>query len=301
VSNFALLLVCFALGMALRRSGRLPEATPAALNGFIVHVSLPALTLHHLRPLDFDASLAAPLAMAWLLFAAGVAFFFAAQRVFRWPAATTGALILTGALGNTSFVGVPMIECFFGREHVGLGILIDQLGTYVVLSTVGLLIAATLSAGELTARAIARRIFSFPPFLAVLAALALAPATLPAWVDTVFLRLGDTLAPLALFSVGFQLRFASVRDRWRPLAAGLGFKLVAGPLAVLAVFAAFADLDSPVLQVAVFEAAMAPMIGGAIVATQHKLDPELTTLMVGIGIPLSFLTLPAWWYGLAVL
>ena len=45
MSNFALLLLCFALGMVLRRTGRLPEATPAALNGFIVHVSLPALTL----------------------------------------------------------------------------------------------------------------------------------------------------------------------------------------------------------------------------------------------------------------
>ena len=301
MSSFALLLVCFALGMVLRRTGRLPEATPAALNGFIVHVSLPALTLHHLRHLDFDATLAAPLAMAWLLFAVGVAFFFAAQRLFRWPQATTGALILTGALGNTSFVGLPMIECFFGREHVGLGILIDQLGTYVVLSTVGLLVAATLSAGELTARAVAQRVFSFPPFLAVLAALALGPLPLPGWVDALFLRLGDTLAPLALLSVGFQLRLAAVRERWRPLVAGLGFKLVAGPLAVLAVFAAIADLDSPAMQVAVFEAAMAPMIGGAIVATQHKLDPELTTLMVGIGIPLSFRTLPVWWYGLAVL
>jgi predicted permease len=116
-----------------------------------------------------------------------------------------------------------------------------------------------------------------------------------------FLRLGDTLAPLALLSVGCQLRLAAVRERWRPRVAGLSFKLVAGPLAVLAVFDAIADLDSPALQVAVFEAAMAPMIGGAIVATQHKLDPELTTLMVGVGIPLSFLTLPVWWYGLAVL
>ena len=301
MQNFALLLLCFALGMALRRAGRLPEATPAALNGFIVHVSLPALTLHHLRHLDFEASMAAPLAMAWLLFAVGVAFFFAAQRLFRWPAATTGALILTGALGNTSFVGLPMIECFFGREHVGLGILIDQLGTYVVLSTVGLLIAATLSSGERTAKAVAHRMFTFPPFLAVLAALVTSGLVLPAWVDSVFLRLGDTLAPLALFSVGFQLRLAAVRSRWRPLAAGLGYKLVAGPLAVLAVFAVFSDLDNPVMQVTVFEAAMAPMIGGAIVAAQHKLDPELGTLMLGIGIPLSFLTLPLWWAGLAAL
>jgi predicted permease len=46
---------------------------------------------------------------------------------------------------------------------------------------------------------------------------------------------------------------------------------------------------------------MAPMIGAAIVATEHKLDPPLTTLMVGIGIPLSFLTVPAWWYVLELL
>jgi hypothetical protein len=301
MENFFLLALCFILGVVLRRTGRLPEATPAALNGFIVHVSLPALTLYYLRHLDLEASLAAPLAMAWLLFAAGVAFFFAAQRLFRWPAATTGALILTGALGNTSFVGLPMIECFFGREHVGLGILIDQLGTYVVLSTVGLLVAAMLSAGELTARAVLRRVLAFPPFVAVLVALASAPLALPAWLDAVFLRLGDTLAPLALLSVGFQLRLGALRSRWRPLAAGLGYKLLAGPLLVLGAFAALMDVDTPSLQVAVFEAAMAPMIGGAIVAAQHKLDPELGTLMLGIGIPLSFLTVPLWYYALRVL
>jgi malate permease and related proteins len=301
VQNFALLLVCFGLGIVLRRLGRLPETTPAALGGFIVHVSLPALTLQHLRHLQFDASLAGPLGMAWLLFAAGAAFFLAGQRLFRWPRATTGALILTGALGNTSFVGIPMIECFFGREHVGLGILIDQLGTYVVLSTVGLLVAALLSSGELSARAVAKRLFGFPPFLAVLVALATAGLPLPAWMDGIFARLGDTLAPLALLSVGFQLRLGALRARWRPLAAGLGYKLLAGPLIVLAAFAALGDLGDATIRVTVFEAAMAPMIGGAIVAAQHRLDPDLTTLMVGIGIPVSFLTVPLWWIALGAL
>ena len=52
----------------------------------------------------------------------------------------------------------------------------------------------------------------------------------------------------------------------------------------------------PVTQVTIFEAAMAPQIGAAIVAIEHKLDPPLVTLMVGIGIQLSLLTLPLWWY-----
>jgi hypothetical protein len=44
--------------------------------------------------------------------------------------------------------------------------------------------------------------------------------------------------------------------------------------------------------ITIFEAAMAPQIGAAIVAVDHDLDPALVTLMVGIGVPLSFLTLP---------
>jgi len=43
------------------------------------------------------------------------------------------------------------------------------------------------------------------------------------------------------------------------------------------------------------------MIGGAVVAIENKLDPELVTLMVGIGIPLSFVTLSVWSLALGAL
>lgn len=41
---------------------------------------------------------------------------------------------------------------------------------------------------------------------------------------------------------------------------------------------------------------MGPQIGGSIVALKHGLDRPLVILMVGIGIPLSFATLPFWWW-----
>jgi hypothetical protein len=59
--------------------------------------------------------------------------------------------------------------------------------------------------------------------------------------------------------------------------------------------------DWQVLSVTVFEAAMGPMIGASIVAMDHELDPPLVTLMVGLGIPLSFITLPVWWQVLSLL
>jgi len=41
---------------------------------------------------------------------------------------------------------------------------------------------------------------------------------------------------------------------------------------------------------------MAPMITGAILASNYGLKPKLSSMMVGVGIPLSFLSLAFWYY-----
>jgi predicted permease len=38
------------------------------------------------------------------------------------------------------------------------------------------------------------------------------------------------------------------------------------------------------------------MIAASIIAQEHDLDPNLATLMVAVGLPLSFLTLGGWWW-----
>jgi len=194
-----------------------------------------------------------------------------------------------------------MIEVFYGTTFLGIGILIDQLGTYMVLSTLGILVAVTFSGDQterVSGRAVLRKIITFAPFQALLLALVLRPITFPEGIEQVLGRLGGTLAPLALVSVGYQLRLSDIQGRLAPLSVGLVFKLVLGPLLIMAALVKGFGLSGPTTQVTIFEAAMAPQIGGAIVAMEHKLNPPLVTLMVGIGIPLSFLTLPLWWHAL---
>jgi len=41
---------------------------------------------------------------------------------------------------------------------------------------------------------------------------------------------------------------------------------------------------------------MGPMITAGIIAMQYDLDKDLATMMMGIGIPISFITLPIWYY-----
>jgi predicted permease len=91
MNNYVRLGACFLLGILLRRSGRLPPNAAAALNGFVVHISLPALTLTYVHGLKLDASLILPALMAWVMFGIGCGFFWLAARARSFTRATTGA------------------------------------------------------------------------------------------------------------------------------------------------------------------------------------------------------------------
>jgi malate permease and related proteins len=296
MNNYVLLAACMALGVLLRRSGRLPANAAASLNGFVVNISLPALTLTYVHGLNLSAGLALPALMPWIMFALGCGFFWLVGRALHLTRATTGGLMLTGGLANTSFIGLPMIETFYGPQYLGLGILIDQLGSYFVLSTLGILVASLYGSGKgVSAQAVVRKIVLFTPFQAFVLAFLLMPLDYPVWLADLLKRLGATLVPIALVSVGYQLQFSFVEGRARALAVGLLFKLIVAPALILLLLVGWFSGGGEVLNVTVFEAAMAPMIGASIVAIDHELDPPLVTLMVGLGIPLSFVTLPFWW------
>jgi hypothetical protein len=293
-----LLLTCLAAGIALRAAGRLGEHAPATLNAYIINLALPALVLHHLHRAELSAALVASAAGAWLMLGAAAVFFGYIARRARLDAAITGALILTGGLANTSFVGLPMIEAWIGREGLAHGIVIDQLGSYLALSTLGLLLAARYAGQSTRWQDIARRVVTFPPLIALAAALLLRAVPFPAAFDEMLGRLGATVAPIALLSVGCQLRIGELRTRVRALAWGLGYKLLLGPLLIAAFCLVLLEGASPAAQLArsvvIFEAAMGPMIGAAVVANHYKLDSDTTSLMVGLGVPLSLAIAPLW-------
>ncbi len=296
--NLWLLGACLLLGVALRRTRRMPEGTPAVLNSYVINIALPALTLYYVHRMDIVPNVAYSVAAPWLMIVIGAVLFHFVGKALGWKRETVGGIILVGSLANTSFVGLPMIESFYGAEHMGLGIVIDQLGTYLVLSTLGILLAAVYSVGRVSIASVSRRVLGFPPLLALILALGLQSITFPETLELVLERLGSTLAPVALVSVGYQLRLDQVAGRVMPLAVGLTFQLVIGPFIVMGFLFGVVGFSGISAQVTIFELAMAPQIGAAIIAMDYKLDAPLVTLMVGLGIPLSFLTLPLWWMAL---
>src|SRR5690606_28033694 len=125
---------------------------------------------------------------------------------------------------------------------------------------------------EPTWRDIARRVASFPPFLAMVFGLTLMPADPPQWIAGGLQRLADALLPLVVLAIGLGLKLKLPRDELKPLAAGLALKLLVMPsLALGLVF--FLPMDAIAADTAVIEAAMPPMITAAALAISHRLAP----------------------------
>lgn len=297
MNNLILLILCFIAGVLLRRFKRMPDNAPATLNSFIIHVSLPALTLLYIHQLKFSGDVLLTGLMAWLVFGLSIGFFWLLGRRLKLSRATTGALILVGGLGNTSFFGLPMVEAFYGKEGLTTAIIADQLGSFFALSILGITVAGIYSSGRPTVAEIVKRIALFPPFISLLIAVLLIPLEYAEWFSVLLKRLGDTLAPMALLSVGMQLRLGHIAEHKRNLALGLGFKLILAPLVIYLLYVQMLGAHGQNIQVTLFEAAMPPMITAAIVASEHDLDPPLANLMVAVGLLLSFITLYGWWLG----
>lgn len=288
---------CMLLGIGLQFVPAFPRNAAKGLNGFLIYVSLPAITLRYLPALQIDWQLLFPVLMAWLVFGLALLVFPLLGRGRGWSSATVGCLVLVCGLGNTSFVGFPLIEAMYGEAGLKLAVLCDQPGSFLVLSTLGILAMGYFLTGRWSLRAIGSEILRFPPFLAFLASLIvlLAGITWPSWLAGPLETLGGTMTPVAMVSIGLQLQ-----KPWRPEAPweelrwGLLLKLLLAPAIISGLYLGLFQLTGLVAKVSILEAAMGPMITPSIIAIEKNMNPSLASLLVAIGVPLSLLTVYGW-------
>ncbi len=308
MTNFIVIFICLIAGILSKRIRQFPHQTPQAFNAFIVYITLPALVLAQvprmLVNLDFNGQWWLPVSMAWICFILSYLIFSFIGKKLKWNDAKTGALILTAGFANTSFVGIPILEALIGKEAVPIGILADQPGSFLALATLGIVVAALYSGAKITPGFVARRVFTFPPFIVLLLTgvwFVLFGKSHPNSLDAIYPsmeKISATLVPLALFSVGYQLHFdmAVFKKRWIPLTLGLSFRLIFFPAFFAFFYLKILGGSDLATQVVVLESAMATMITAAVVANEFNLDSEISNLMVGLSIPLSLITVPLWKY-----
>jgi hypothetical protein len=298
MTNFILIFFYLILGIVLQRVKRFPTTTYKVLNKIVIYVCLPALALYFIPKIHWNNQLLFPIGVAWIGFVVSFLLFHFLGKKYGWSKKLTGCLILTAGLGNTSFLGFPIIEALYGQEGMKTAILVDQPGTFVVLSTLGILVATMYSKGEPNGFHIFKKIMLFPPFITFILACLMNVFNFDfhEWIQFILQKVGSGVTPLALVSVGLQLRFESRSQHWRFLGLGLLYKLILTPALIYVLYVLILNQNARAMEVAIMESAMAPMITASILATTHGLKPRLSSMMIGFGIPISFITLAFWYF-----
>lgn len=296
MSNLILLFVCLIIGIVLKKSKIIPDNFHTSLNAFVINISLSAFSLYYISKIELNSSVIYPVLVVWIGIFAAILFFAGLGKIFGWKSSLIGALIMCAGFGNTSFVGIPLIQAMYGEEGLKTVMLVDQPG-FVALSTVGILVANFYSGSKDSLLKHLSKILKFPPFIAFVIALLLNifSIEIPKDFDEVLIKLGATTVPLALVSVGSQMQWKKIEKKEGfHLFIGLLFKLVLLPLLILVIYKYIFHQSGDVIDICILEAAMAPMITAAIIASAHDLEPKFCNLMVAVGIPLSILTVGIW-------
>lgn len=296
MENLYIVIVCLLAGLVLQRVKRFPKDAAGSLNAYVIYVALPAVILVEIPKLHFGWAALIPVVAAWTVMLASALMVFTVAKVARWSPSVTGALMLTVTLGNTSFVGFPLLEAYLGREAIAHAILYDQFGTFIALNTFGV-IAANYYSREHghtpSVMSIAKAIVQFPPFIALLVAFVLRSIHYGDEVVTVLSRIANTLVPVVMVAVGLQWRFKLDIADLKPLLFGLLVCLIIAPAVALGLMQLL-NVEGLVKQTIVLEAAMPAMISAGALAMTHQLAPRLTAAMVGYGIACSLVTVWLW-------
>lgn len=290
---------CLFLGLILQKFPGFPiNIATRWVQAYLINIVLPALALLYIPEIKPSWGLLIPISSAWFTFLLSWILFGFLGKKFNWGKNTTGCLIIVSGLSNTSFLGFPVIEGLYGKEALPTALLIDQGGSFLIVSSLSILVGSLYGNHSESLAKVPMKILKFPPFGFLVGTLVMSLLNLktPELLIPLLQLIGKTMPPMALLAIGlkFSVDMDSLASRF--FWYGLGYRLILAPAIVWLIYRNFLPTDSLNLKVTVLESGMAPMITGSIVAMQFGLQPRLATLLSGLGMPISAGSLVIWYY-----
>lgn len=294
--NFVLIAVCIIAGMVFKATKSIHPDAHKGINTWILYLALPAVSFKYLPKAHWTTEMLFPIVATFLI--AVFCFFFMMfySKSKGYSRRSRSTMELVSGYSNTSFIGFPLISAFYGESLLSIAIICDQT-MFFALSTLGIIAAVKggSRSGKVSALFILKRLITFPPLVGCITALVLSQFIDFTPAEPFFDKLAATVSPLALFSVGLQLKFNGWKKLIPQMSTSMLYKLILAPAMVLGL-ALLVGIKGDVAKITIFEAAMPTVVTSSIIAEQFRLNTKLTNLIIGFSILVGFITSAAWYF-----
>ena len=290
-----------AVQQQFRRS--LQHQVPAYLGQFLFWVGVPGSLIHFLRQANLSGGVLIAPVIAWAVFllSLATAWLWLRMRAAHWQRPTQGAFLLSAMLGNTGYIGYPVVLLLpqLGTEYFGWAVFYDLLGTVFGAYGLGVLIAANFGSNVLEARLSSPwrqslvTLLKTPTMPAFLLGLLLRPVMLPHWLDKGLQGFAWSMVMFSLVLMGMRLQQLQSWDKLWPAIAASSIRMVLTPF-LIGIGITMLGLTGPPRLVMVLQGGMPSALATLVLAETFDLDRELAVTCVGISSAALFLTLPVW-------
>jgi len=263
---FTLILIV-GVGVLLRRFHVLSLDDATALRKFVFNISLPALTFISLY------SNAIPKSALWII-PGVIAIQAVGYVVFRLVPVRYRESVFSGFLGNTGFMGYPVVQAVLGQEALPLAVIYEQTHSFMAL---GVWVHKN-----------ARSLIN-PALVAMILALILKRVSLPPFVTDACRLVGNATSPVAMLFVGLSV---DLDFNWRSLIAA-GIKLVAVPAMALALTRVL-PLSGDIRSAFILQSSMPVMVASVVYGAEIGLDVQKLSRNVIVATLLFPLTVLFW-------
>ncbi|MGL5083098.1 MAG: AEC family transporter [Microcoleaceae cyanobacterium] len=284
----------------------LPRTVPADLGQFLFWVGVPVGVVIFMRQADLSGNIwLAPL-VAWIAISsgAGLAWIWIQHRISGPVAATSpptflrsqptqGSFLLASMVGNTGYIGYPVVLALVGSQYFGWAVFYDGLGSTIGAYGFGVALAARFGQGTQNPWELFGVTLRNPTFWSLWFGLSLRSVSFPNGVEQGLDLVGWSVIGLSLVLMGMRLSQLSSLRYLKPAAVSILIKMLIVPL-VLGTGLALMGLRGEPLLVLVLQMATPPAFATLVLAETFNLDREFTVTALALGSVGLLLTLPVW-------
>ena len=322
-------LVGVLLSLGLTRTGRMvrnepvQELVPDVLARVLYLVGIPIGVANFIRKAEFNPSVWISPVIAWsaVLLAIFLSWHFLKSSAKPQPKSTKASFILLSYLGNTSYLGFPVILLLpqLGPQYFSSAVLYDILGTLVAGYGLGVFIAGqagrhgaegTTSSSSRASEAglsmsgtkrggmgalldalteVARN----PTFYAFFVGLYLKTLTIPEWLVSGLGAIAWSSIMVALIVMGMRIQQLSSKLNLKLAIQPVLIKTILVPLVLAAALTGF-GLEGPQRLVLILQSAMPCGFISLVLAENYGLDVDLTVASILLSCIVFAFMLPVW-------
>jgi malate permease and related proteins len=277
----------------------LPSTVPVRLGQFLFYLGGPISIVAFVRKADLSGQVWIAPAIAYLaiflgallawLGIQGQAYF--TKTIPQKP--TQGSLLLAAMVGNTGYLGFPIILAIAGQKYFAWALFYDLLGSLFGSYGFGVALAANFGRNVSDYWQISKAVLINPALWSFGFGLLFRQVSIPNLVEFCLDNLAWSAVALSLVLIGMRLSQLKSWSSLPQVGMSLVIKMLVVPLIIGSILPFLGVTGSPA-QVIVLQMAMPPAFATLIIAETFNLDRDLAVTALAAGAIVLLVTLPIW-------